>query len=102
MCSLGQFGGTVGQCYGWADIPATGKAACGRAGKRTGLWVLVTRGARGAVTEFCSDENETPIFHAHFDAENGEGVQGYRTFRCEWEGRTKEWLLFRRGTRGDI
>lgn len=89
--------------------------------------VLVGWGVRGAVTEFCSDG--TPIFHAYLDAENGESVQSYRSFRCEWEGRprekpalvavrrmdggimawvswnsdtvTKGWQLFGRGTKDD-
>ncbi|KAK4446293.1 ASST-domain-containing protein [Podospora aff. communis PSN243] len=83
-------------------------------------------GVRGAFTEFLG--NGTPIYHVILGAE--EGVQSYRAFRYEWEGRprekpavvaarddkggvtawvswngdtvTKKWSFFGRGSAGDV
>ncbi|KAK5655889.1 hypothetical protein OQA88_5428 [Cercophora sp. LCS_1] len=48
--------------------------------------VFVGWGVRGALSEFLGD-GTTP-FHAYLDT--NEGVQSYRGFQCDWEGRPRE------------
>ncbi|KAK3381706.1 ASST-domain-containing protein [Podospora didyma] len=52
--------------------------------------VFVNWGQAGAVTEFRGSGAE-PLFHAYLDSGSlGPGVQSYRGFRYEWEGRPRE------------
>jgi len=52
--------------------------------------VFVNWGQAGAVTEFRASDAE-PIFHEYLDSGSlGPGVQSYRGFRYEWEGRPRE------------
>ncbi|KAK3353752.1 ASST-domain-containing protein [Lasiosphaeria hispida] len=74
---LGPDGGLVAPSQGNAQVLPNGN-------------VFVNWGQAGAVTEF-RGRDATPVFHAYLDSGAlAPGVQSYRGFRYEWEGRPRE------------